>query len=197
MMDAKCRKCRREGKKLFLKGDRCKSAKCALVKRAYAPGPHGQKRAKKISEYGKQLREKQKAKRMYGLRERQFSNYFKKASKNKAATGEILLQFLERRLDNVVFKVGFAPSRKAARQFVLHGHILVNGKKVNIPSYIVDEKEKIEPKSKEGFKLIKSEIPSWIDFKQKDLVAQIAKMPTREELPQEINESLIVEFYSR
>lgn len=193
---AACRKCRREGEKLFLKGDRCKSAKCALVKRAYAPGPHGQKRTK-LSEYGKQLREKQKAKRTYGMREQQFANYFKKASKNKEATGEILLQLLERRLDNVVFRIGFAPSRKAARQFVLHGHVLVNGKKVNIPSYIVSEKEKIEPKTKEGFKLLKSEIPSWIDFKQKDLVAQITKLPTREELPQEINESLIVEFYSR
>ncbi len=145
--DASCRLCRREGQKLFLKGERCYSTKCAMEKRSYAPGQHGQGR-KKVSEYGTQLREKQKAKRFYGLQETQFRNLFDKADKKKGITGENLLIFLETRLDNVVFRLGFASSRKEARQLVTHGHFMVNGKKVNIPSYMVSAGDVIQVKEK-------------------------------------------------
>ena len=143
--DASCRLCRREGMKLYLKGERCYTDKCAIERRQYAPGQHGQRR-KKPSEYGIQLREKQKAKRIYGVLERQFANYFELAERKKGITGENLLQILERRLDNTVYRLGFATSRKEGRQLVLHGHFTVNGKKVNIPSYLVNEGDVIAVK---------------------------------------------------
>jgi len=192
-----CRKCRREGEKLFLKGDRCMSAKCSFVKRSYIPGQHGTARVGKLSDFGVQLREKQKTKAIYGIRETQFSNYYKKASKTKQATGEKLLQSLEARLDNIVYRLGFAASRRQARQMVSHKMFLVNEKRVNIPSYQLKEKDKIEPIKKEGYKLFKTEIPTWLKLEKGKLVGELAKIPSRGEIETNINEGLIVEFYSR
>jgi len=197
MNNAVCRKCRREGTKLFIKGARCNSAKCAFTRRSYAPGPHGEGKFVKISEYGKQLREKQKAKRIYSLREKQFYNYFKKASKNKEATGEVLLQLLESRLDNVVYKLGIAHSRPQARQMVNHGRIAVNGKKLSIPSYLVRPKDIIELKDKTKLELAKTDMLSWLKFNKKDNKGEVIKLPDGEELPRDIDSQLIVEFYSR
>ncbi len=197
MKHAECRKCRREGEKLFLKGERCFSPKCSFTRRSYAPGIQGQSKFSKLSEYGKQLREKQKAKRIYRLRETQFANYFSKASKNKEATGEALIQLLEKRLDNVVYKLGFAASLNQARQFVSHGRILVNSKKVNIPSFSVKIKDTIEPIIKENFKLNKNNMPAWLKIDAKKLQGEILNNPTSEDFPKEINPELIVEFYSR
>lgn len=197
MIDPVCRKCRREGAKLFLKGSRCMGPKCSFTRRSYAPGAHGDVRFSKLSEYGKQLREKQKAKNIYSLRETQFHNYFKKASKNKEATGEVLLQLLEQRLDNVVYRLGFAPSRNSARQIVLHGKIMVNGKKVDIVSSQVKAKDIIEPAPKTKLNLLKTEIPTWLELDKKNSRGKVVKLPSREELSSDINEELIVEFYSR
>ena len=202
-IDANCRLCRREGQKLFLKGERCYSTKCAMEKRNYAPGQHGQSR-KKVSEYGTQLREKQKTKRFYGLQETQFRNLFDKAVKKKGITGENLLILLETRLDNVVFRLGFGSSRKEARQLVTHGHFLVNGKKVDIPSYTVSAGDVIKVKEKSTaspkFKEIKEmtiSVPSWMTVDTEKLEGKVIALPTREEIDTPVSEYLIVELYSK
>ena len=198
-----CRLCRREGQKLFLKGERCYSGKCALEKRSYAPGQHGQGR-KKSSDYGLQLREKQKAKRFYGLQETQFRNLFEKAAAKKGITGENLLIMLETRLDNVVFRMGLASSRKEARQLVTHGHFTVNGKKANIPSMqlkagdvvAVKEKSTSSPKFKE-IKEMTISTPAWVTIDTQKLEGKVLAMPTREQIDTPVAEHLIVELYSK
>lgn len=200
---ANCRLCRREGQKLFLKGERCYSSKCALEKRNYAPGQHGQSR-KKTTEYGIQLREKQKAKRFYGLLETQFRNLFDKAEKKKGITGENLLIMLESRLDNVVFRMGFASSRKEARQLVNHGHFTLNGKKVDIPSLEVKagdvikvkEKSQNSPKFKE-VKEMSISVPAWVTVDVEKLEGKVVAIPRREDIDTPVSEHLIVELYSR
>ncbi len=202
---AVCRLCRREGQKLFLKGDRCYTDKCAIERRAYAPGMHGNARNKKLSEYGVQLREKQKARRYYGVLESQFAEYFEMASKRKGMTGENLLAILESRLDNVVYRLGFAMSRAEARQLVRHGHFTVNGKKVNIPSYLVSVGETIELKessrSLDKFKgaleaNASRVVPKWLEM-DKNNVAKVVAVPAREDIDLPIEEHLIVELYSK
>ena len=201
--DASCRLCRREGQKLFLKGERCYSGKCALDKRSYAPGQHGQSR-KKSSEYGLQLREKQKAKRYYGLLETQFRNYFEKAARKPGITGENLLIMLETRLDNAVFRLGMGASRKEARQLITHGHFTVNGQKVDIPSYAVKpgdvikvkEKSTSSPKFKE-MREMSITVPSWLTVDIDKLEGRIVSLPRREEIDAPIKEQLIVELYSK
>ncbi len=201
--DANCRLCRREGQKLFLKGERCYSAKCAIEKRNYAPGQHGQNR-KKMSDYGTQLREKQKAKRFYGMQETQFRNLFAKASRKQGKTGENLLILLETRLDNVVFRLGFAASRKEARQLVTHGHFTINGKKATIPSMevkagdviAVKEKSKNSPKFKE-IKEMSITVPVWMSVDTEKLEGKVVAMPRREDIDTPIAEHLIVELYSK
>ena len=203
---AVCRLCRREGQKLFLKGDRCYTDKCAIERRAYAPGMHGNARNKKLSEYGVQLREKQKARRYYGVLESQFAEYFEMASKRKGMTGENLLAILESRLDNVVYRLGFAMSRAEARQLVRHGHFTVNGKKVNIPSYLVSVGETIELKeSSRSLDKFKGSleangsrvIPKWLDMDKTHNVAKVVAVPAREDIDLPIEEHLIVELYSK
>lgn len=201
--DANCRLCRREGQKLFLKGDRCYSTKCALEKRNFPPGQHGQGR-KKISEYGLQLREKQKTKRFYGLQETQFRNLFDKAARKKGITGENLLILLETRLDNVVFRLGFASSRKEARQLVTHGHFTVNGRKVDIPSYQVKAGDIIKVKEKSAsspkFREIKDmtiTVPSWLTVDVDKLEGKVISIPLRDEIDTPVAEHLIVELYSK
>jgi len=203
--DAVCRLCRREGEKLFLKGERCYTGKCAVDRRPYAPGQHGKSR-KKISEYGLQLREKQKAKRIYGVLETQFRNYFQKADRKKGITGENLLILLETRLDNAVYRAGLGRSRTEARQVVRHNHILVNGKKVNIPSYQVKVGDVIEVKEKslgiQRFKDIVETtssriIPEWLDVDFENLTIKITDIPTREQIDVPVQETLIVELYSK
>lgn len=201
--DANCRLCRREGQKLFLKGERCYSPKCAMEKRNYAPGQHGQNR-KKMSDYGTQLREKQKTKRFYGLQETQFRNLFDKAARKKGKTGENLLILLESRLDNVVFRLGFASSRKEARQLVTHSHFTVNGKKVNIPSYEVKAGDVIKVKEKSTnspkFKEVKEmsiTVPSWLTVDVEKLEGKVVSLPTRSEIDTPVAEHLIVELYSK
>lgn len=200
-----CRLCRREGVKLYLKGDRCYSDKCAFAKRAYAPGQHGQGR-KKVSEYGTQLREKQKARRVYGVLEKQFRAYFDKADRQKGITGENLLVLLERRLDNVVFRLGFGASRNQARQLVRHGHFTVNGRKVNIPSYLikagdvvaVHEGSKESPIIKEMAETLATKtVPAWLEMAAADLTGKVVRYPNREEIDIPIQEHFIVELYSR
>ena len=201
--DANCRLCRREGQKLFLKGERCYSAKCALEKRNYAPGQHGQSR-KKVSEYGLQLREKQKAKRCYGLQEKQCRNLFDKAARKQGKTGENMLILLETRLDNVVYRLGFASSRKEARQLVVHGHFTVNGKKATAPAMelkagdVVKVKEKStnSPKFKE-VKDMAITVPSWMSVDVEKLEGKVVSVPTREEIDTPVAEHLIVELYSK
>ena len=198
-----CRLCRREGQKLFLKGERCYSGKCALEKRSYAPGQHGQGR-KKSSDYGLQLREKQKAKRFYGLQETQFRNLFEKAAAKKGITGENLLIMLETRLDNVVFRMGLASSRKEARQLVTHGHFTVNGKKADIPSMqlkagdvvAVKEKSTSSPKFKE-IKEMTISTPEWVSIDTDKLTGKVLSMPTRAMIDTPVAEHLIVELYSK
>lgn len=201
-----CRICRREGAKLFLKGDRCFSGKCAYTKRPNAPGQHGAGRRGKMSEYGTQLREKQKVKRAYGLMEKQFRKQFEIAEKMQGKAGENLLQLLERRLDNVVYRLGLGDSRAQARQIVMHGHILVNGRKVDIPSYIVSVGDVITvaPRSaqEEHFKQVredgsKSPKPQWLDFDAETLTGRVSALPAREDIDLTIEEHLIVELYSR
>ena len=203
--DANCKLCRREGQKLFLKGERCYSAKCALEKRNYAPGQHGQAR-KKMSDYGLQLREKQKAKRFYGVQETQFRNLFEKASKRQGKTGENLMILLETRLDNVVFRLGFAASRKEARQLVTHGHFLINGRKVDIPSYLCKAGEVLSIKNasldSEKFKAVleanaSRPVPQWLDVNAEAHTAKIVALPEREQILVPVEEHLIVEFYSK
>ncbi len=200
-----CRLCRREGAKLYLKGDRCYTGKCAVDKRGYAPGQHGQSR-KKISEYGIQLREKQKARRIYGLLENQFRNYFEKAERQKGITGENLLRLLERRLDNIIYRLGFAGSRPEARLLVLHGHFTVNGKKVNIPSFLtrVGDIIEIREKSRENnrFKELVEQAarktpPPWLEIRADQFTGKVAALPAREDIDVPISEHLIVELYSR
>ena len=195
--DANCKLCRREGQKLFLKGERCYSTKCALEKRNYAPGQHGQAR-KKQSDYGNQLREKQKAKRFYGVQETQFRNLFDKAAKKSGKTGDNLLIMLETRLDNAVFRLGFAASRKEARQLVTHGHFTVNGKKADIPSMDIAVKSRSQqsPKFKE-IKDMQITVPQWMDVDVNKLEGKILALPTREQIDTPIAEHLIVELYSK
>ena len=201
--DANCRLCRREGQKLFLKGDRCYSTKCAMERRGYAPGQHGQGRSK-ASDYALQLREKQKTKRFYGLQETQFRNLFDKADRKSGITGENLLILLETRLDIVVFRLGFASSRKEARQLVNHGHFTVNGKKVNIPSYTVKPGDVIKVKEKSTnspkFKEVKEmtiTVPEWVSVDVEKLEGKVLSVPTREQIDTPVAEHLIVELYSK
>lgn len=200
-----CRLCRREGEKLYLKGDKCASKSCTFNKRGYAPGQHGSAK-KKMSEYGLQLREKQKAKRIYGVLETQFRNYFKKADKMPGITGENLLIMLEKRLDNVVYRLGFARSRAEARQVVRHNHIKVNGKKVNIPSYIVKIGDVIEVKRedepiqrfKDIVEVTSSRIvPEWLNSDHANYKGTVLSEPQRSQIDSPINETLIVELYSK
>ena len=203
--DAVCRLCRREGQKLYLKGDRCYSDKCAIARREYAPGQHGQGR-KKVSEYGLQLREKQKVKRYYGVLESQFAHYFELASKKSGIVGENLLILCESRLDNVCYRAGFAMSRPEARQLVRHGHFTVNGEKVNIPSYIIKEgdvialtdKSKDLPKIKAVLESNEGKsVPAWLELDANAHSVKVANLAKREDIEYEINETLIVELYSK
>ena len=203
--DEQCRICRREGQKLFLKGCRCYSDKCSVTRRNYAPGQHGQKRSK-LSEYGTQLREKQKTKSFYGVGEKQFRGYFEKASNKKGITGENLLQILESRLDNVVYRLGFGVSRAQARQLVTHGNIEVNGKKVDIASYLVKpgdvvairEIRKDNPVVKANLENgVTRPIPEWLELDSKNLSAKVLRTVNREEIDLPVEEHLIVELYSK
>ncbi len=201
----KCKQCRREGKKLFLKGERCYSKNCAIDRRPYAPGQHGQNR-KKLSEYGLQLREKQKAKRIYGILETQFRTYFERAERQQGITGENLLRLLELRLDNVAYRLGLGRSRTEARQVVRHNLILVNGKRVNIPSYQVRVGDVIEvkedAKSYDRFKQIlevtgSQAAPEWLEADKENLRGTVVALPTRDQIDTDIEETLIVELYSK
>lgn len=201
-----CRLCRREGIRLYLKGDRCYSDKCAIERRSYPPGEHGQSRRQKVSPYGQQLREKQKARRIYGVMERQFRNYFKKASKKQGVTGEILLQLLETRLDNLVYRLGIAPSRNAARQLVKHGHVTVNGRRADIPSYHVrpgdtiavrENSKKLDYIKESVTNRRRTEMQGWLTFDDKDMSGVLLQIPSREDIPVPVQEQLIVELYSK
>ncbi|NCC86529.1 MAG: 30S ribosomal protein S4 [Clostridia bacterium] len=202
---AVCKLCRREGKKLFLKGDRCYTGKCSIERRSYAPGQHGQSR-KKTSEYGLQLRTKQQARRYYGIQEGQFHKYFLMAERQQGVTGENLLRICERRLDNVVYLLGWGNSRSEARQLVTHGHFKVNGKKVDIPSYLlkVGDVITIKDKSRESEK-IKSvlesnasrPVPTWLELNSEAVSAKVATLPERDQIAAPVEEHLIVEFYSK
>ena len=203
--EAVCRMCRREGQKLFLKGDRCYTQKCAMECRAYAPGQHGQNRSK-TSEYGQQLREKQKVRRYYGILESQFKGYFEMAERRPGQTGENLLSILESRLDNVVYRLGFAMSRAEARQLVSHGHFTVNGRKVNIPSFLVKPGMVVSLKdSSKSLEKIKANVeanafrqpPKWLEYDANNMIAKVAAAPAREDIDLPIEEHLIVELYSR
>jgi len=200
-----CRLCRRENLKLFLKGERCYTEKCAYDRRNYPPGQHGQAR-KKFSEYGTQLREKQKVKRMYGILENQFRNIFKEADRQKGITGETLLSLLERRLDNIVYRLGFANSRNEARQLVRHNHFLVNQFKVNIPSYLVKPGDVIElrEKSKKVVRILEAlegvarrGVPQWLELDKDQMKGGVKGLPTREDITIPIQEKLIVELFSK
>ena len=200
-----CRLCRREGMKLFLKGERCITAKCAIERREYAPGQHGQGR-KKFSEYGSQLREKQKVKRVYGVLEKQFRSYFQRADRKKGVTGENLLQTLELRFDNVIYRMGLASSRNFARQLVRHNHFMVNGHKVNIPSYLLKQGDVIAPSQgklnkapvKSALENMKDKTqPHWLSFDAESKQGMVQALPTREDITIPIEEQLIVELYSR
>jgi len=201
-----CKLCRREEQKLFLKGAKCSTPKCPIEKKSYPPGQHGTRRRFKQSEYGVQLREKQKVRRMYGLLEKQFRNYFEKADKQKGVTSEVLLQFLERRLDNVIYRLGFAPSRGAARQLVLHRHFMVNGQMVNIPSYtlkagdvisVKDKSKKLDIIHDSMKKIREGRLMSWLDLDKAGMKGTLMSIPSRADMPLEVNESLIVELYSK
>lgn len=204
--DAVCRLCRREGMKLFLKGAKCFTEKCPVEKRNFAPGQHGRDRKAKIVGYGLQLREKQKAKRIYFTQEGQFRNYFEKAARTKGVTGEVLLQQLERRLDNIVFRLGFAVARRQARQLVRHGHVAVNGRKVNIPSFQVSVGDEITIRENskklvilEGAKEFASHqpVPSWLEINRDNYSGRLLALPKREDINLPVNEQLIVELYSK
>ena len=202
-----CRLCRREGMKLFLKGERCHTEKCAIEKRNFAPGQHGKDRRPKIVGYGLQLREKQKARRYYGILEGQFRNLFEKAARSKGVTGDNMLNLLERRLDNVIYRMGLGTSRPQARQIVRHGHIQVNGRKVNIPSFVVKVGDLVEvrEKSRQNPTILSARdatahapSPNWIETDRENLKGRVLTMPRRDELVQiQLNEQLIVELYSK
>ncbi|HEY65837.1 MAG TPA: 30S ribosomal protein S4 [Caldilineae bacterium] len=203
-----CKLCRREGQKLFLKGERCFSPKCAFERRSYPPGMHGPQARfrRRESDYGLQLREKQKAKRIYGVLERQFRRYFREAQRSKGLTGETLLILLERRLDNVIYRLGLASSRAQARQLVRHGHFEVNGRKTNIPSFLVKEGDVIRVRDRSRrttyFKEIMERlgerpVPEWLSFDPEALTARVVALPTRDQIDVSLNEQLIVEYYSR
>lgn len=203
-----CKLCRREGEKLFLKGERCFTPKCAVERRSYAPGMHGRRGQyrRKVSDYGLQLREKQKARRIYGVMERQFRRYFREAQKQKGLTGENLLQILERRLDNVVYRLGFASSRAQARQLVRHGHFEVNGRKTDIPSYLVKPGDEIRVRDRSrklayfqaaAKELERKAVPEWMSLDPRSLSGRILELPKREDIDLTLKEQLIVEYYSR
>ena len=203
---AVCRQCRREKLKLFLKGDRCYSDKCSFERRSFPPGQHGQARMRKESDYSIQLREKQKVRRMYGMLEGQFVKYFKMADRAKGVTGENLLTILERRLDNTIFRLGFAGSRSQARQLVKHNHVMVNGRKVNIPSFLVkmndeitirEKSRKIEAIADSLEAVARRGVPSWLELDQDNFKGKIKSMPDRQEITMPIQEQLIVELYSK
>jgi len=205
--DAVCKLCRREKMKLFLKGAKCYSEKCPVEKRTYPPGQHGLNRRQRVSEYGVQLREKQKVRRIYGVLETQFRNTFEKASRLRGVTGENLVKLLERRLDNVVYRLNLGPSRKAARQIILHRHILVNGKIVNIPSYLVSPGDTIQVKEAsrklevihESLKRLRGDTatPQWLTLDKSSLTGTLLAIPERSDIPLNANEQLIVELYSK
>ena len=204
-LEPSCKKCRREGEKLFLKGTRCNTHRCAFDRREYAPGDHGAKRSK-LSNYGLQLREKQKVKRIYGLLEKQFRLYFGKAARKKGVTGSVLLQYLESRLDNVVYQLGFALSRKQARQFVSHGFVYVNDQRVNIPSYLIKQNDEVslkfdkkgKDKVKENLEASQSRtVPAWLMGDPEHFKGKVLRLPEREDIGYPVNEQLIVELYSR
>ena len=204
--DPVCRLCRREGMKLFLKGERCQTDKCAIERRNFPPGQHGKDRRPRLLGYGLQLREKQKLRRVYGILENQFRRYFEKAAVRKGVTGELRLQFLERRMDNVVYRMGLATSRAQGRQLVRHGHFQVNGRKVNIPSYLVKPGDLVEvrPGSRELPVVLANRqatghqaVPSWIDVDRENLRAKILSHPQRQEISLPIQEQLVVELYSK
>jgi len=201
----RCKICRREGTKLFLKGERCFTDRCALDRRNYGPGEHGQRRAR-ISEYRVQLREKQKVRFNYGVSETQFKRYYEIAKRKKGITGENLLLLLERRLDNIVYRMGFASSRPEARQLIGHGHIAVNGRKTDIPSFMVKEGDQIEVREKgKKFEFVKTAlenagqrgIPEWLEVDEDGMKGKVKTLPERDDLPMEVDETLIVEFYSK
>jgi small subunit ribosomal protein S4 len=201
-----CRLCRREGDKLFLKGDRCHTDKCGIERRAYAPGEHGRDRRIRVTPYGLQLREKQKARRIYGIMEKQFRNYFKEAARLPGVTGENLLQILEARMDNMVYRLGFAPSRPSARQLVLHGHFDVNGRKVSVPSFRVRPGDVVSVRDgSRNLPLIQGAVenrgarplPDWLEANAKTLKGRLLRMPSREAIPVVLQENMIVELYSK
>jgi len=201
-----CRQCRREKLKLFLKGDRCYSDKCAFEKRAFPPGQHGQARMRKVSDYSIQLREKQKVRRIYGMLEGQFKRYFVMAERAKGVTGENLLVFLERRLDNTIFRLGYASSRTQARQLVKHNHIQVNSKTVNIPSFLIsvndvisirEKSRKIETINDSLEAVARRGVPNWLELDQKNYTGKVKALPDRQEITMPIQEQLIVELYSK
>lgn len=203
--DALCKRCRREGEKLFLKGDRCFTEKCGVERRKYPPGEHGQRRSK-LTDYAVQLREKQKVRNTYGLLEKQFRRYYERASKKKGVTGEVLLQYLERRLDNVVYRMGFAANRGQARQLVGHGHILVNGRRVNVPSFLVKAGDVVEVKESSrqmpsiADSLQKAQhrgMLEWVQVDAESFKGTVDHIPSREEIPLPVQEQLIVELYSK
>lgn len=203
-LDSKCKLCRREGRKLYLKGERCYSQKCPLTKRKYPPGVHGPKGYPKLSDYGAQLREKQRTKRMYAVLERQFKKYFHEAERLPGDTGENFLRLLEMRLDNVLYRAGFAVSRNAARQLVSHGHMLVNERPVKIPSYRVKvgqtlqlkKTSRLRPRLEEEIKK-RPEVPGWLSLDIKNMSCKMTASPKIEDLPQDVDTRLIVEFYRR
>jgi small subunit ribosomal protein S4 len=204
--EAVCRLCRREGIELYLKGDRCFTDKCAIKRRGYPPGQHGQRRMKKHSDYGVQLREKQKARRIYGLLEKQFHNYFVKADRMKGKTGDNLLILLERRLDNVVYKLGFAVTRRESRQLVRHGHFLVKGRRVNIPSFLVRPGDIVEmrersrkiPSVNDSLDAVaRKGIPPWLELERENFRGNVKAIPSRTDITEPIQEQLIVELYSK
>jgi small subunit ribosomal protein S4 len=202
----RCKQCRRHGLKLFLKGQRCYTDKCAFERRSYAPGQHGQRRRRKVTDYGLQLREKQQAKRTYGVLERQFKNYYKEAERQRGVTGENLMRLLERRLDNIVYRLGFAPSRSAAREFIVHGHIQVNGRKVDIPSFLVKTSDDVGVREKsKSLHEVRMSVDAkagvgtveWLELDPKKFIGRLLEMPSRDQIPSPVNEQLIVNFYSR
>ncbi len=198
-----CKLCRREGVKLYLKGEKCFTDKCAITRRPFPPGQHGQGR-RKLSEYGVQLREKQKARRTYGVMEGQFARYFEKAEKKQGVTGEVLLQTLERRLDNVVYRMGLASSRAEARQLVRHNHFAVNGRRVNIPSFLVKPGDVVEvreasrqkPRFKQMAQITSRLVPAWLEVNSEALRGTVLRLPNRDEIDAPVQEQLIVEYYS-
>lgn len=206
MIDPKCKKCRRAGEKLFLKGERCFTPKCAMIKKAYPPGVHGRRRRRALSEYGAQLAEKQKLRRIYNINERQLKKYFKEATKARGVVTEVLLSKLETRIDNLIFRLGWAESRAKARQIVSHGHILLNNRKITIPSINVKKKDIIKIKKTSlkkalfknlEIKLKKYKVPSWLSLDKKELKASLSALPSKEEAGVPVDLQMIVEYYSR